>query len=62
MDIDIISIDTIVIEQTYKEPITLLINEKGSILGDMALEPNRGFGIIDQWKIRSLKRHFTFYR
>ena len=57
MDIDIISIDTIVIEQTYKEPITLLINGKGSILSDMALEPNRGFGIVELWKIRSLKRH-----
>lgn len=62
MNTDIVSIDAITIEDILEEPATPLIIEIGSAESETLLPLNRRFGIVDLWKIRSTKRHFTFYR
>lgn len=62
MHTDIISLDSIAIEEIQEKPVILLINETETILPGTTLPPNRRFGIADLWKIRSTKRHFAFYR
>lgn len=62
MNTDIVSIDTITIEDILEEPATPLIIETGSAESETVLPLSRRFGIVDLWKIRSKKRHFTFYR
>lgn len=60
MNTDIVSIDAISIEDMLEEPAIPLLIETGLTLPEPSLPPNRRFGIIDLWKIRSTKRHFTF--
>jgi len=62
MNTDIVSIDAFIIEEMLEEPEPLLINEPGPALPETPLPLIRRFGIVDLWKIRSTKRHFTFYR
>ena len=62
MNTDILSIAPINIEETTEELTTLLVNEAEIILPEIPLSATSRFGIVDLWKIRSTRRHFTFYR
>jgi hypothetical protein len=62
MNADILSIDPIIIEEIPKELTTLLINQAETIPLEVPLPLPSRFGIVDLWKIRSARRHFTFYR
>ena len=61
MNTGIVSIDAITMEELLEAPATHLINETEAI-HETPLPVNRRFGIVDMWKIRNTKRHFTFYR
>ena len=62
MNTDILSIDPIIIEEMPEELTTLLVKKDGTILPETPLPLTSRFGIVDLWKIRSTRRHFTFYR
>ena len=62
MNTDILSLDTIDIEEILEEPATTFAHESGTTNAETPLPVHRRFGIVDLWKIRSTKRHFAFYR
>lgn len=62
MNTDIVSIGDAIIEEMPDEAATPLLIETETTLPEIPLLLNRRFGIVDLWKIRSTKRHFTFYR
>lgn len=61
MNTDIVSIDAI-IEEIFEEPLPPLITQTEVELPETHGPLHRRFGIVDLWKIRNTKRHFTFYR
>lgn len=63
MNTDILDIDAItIIEEMPEERAALLVNEAGSIEAETPPPLATRFGSVDLWKIRSVRRHFTFYR
>ena len=62
MNVEILSMEPIVIKKTREKHVIPLINKTETILPQTALPENRRFGIVDLWKIRKGKRHFTYYR
>ena len=62
MNTDIVSMDATIIEDMLEVPGTPLIIETGAELPETPKPLHRRFGIVDLWKIRRTKRHFSFYR
>lgn len=62
MNTDIVSMDPIIIDEMLEEPANPLIIETGAELPETPKPLHRRFGIVDLWKIRRTKRHFSFYR
>ena len=62
MNKDILSIDPIIIEEIPKKLTTLQVKEDETVLPEPSLPLTSRFGIVDLWKIRNVRRQFTFYR
>ena len=64
MNTYIVSIDDAAIDELLDKTINTLDNEQDNILPEIIshVEVNRRFGIVDLWKIRNSKRHFSIYR
>lgn len=62
MNTNILSIDPVIIEEMPEELTTLPVRTEGAILRETPLPLTSRFGIADLWKIRSVRKHFIFYR
>ncbi|HET9747535.1 MAG TPA: hypothetical protein VFP97_17585 [Chitinophagaceae bacterium] len=62
MNTVVVSIGDAIIEEFPEESVAPLFPEREVSLPEVPFVINRRFGIADLWKIRSTKRHFTFYR
>lgn len=58
----ILSTDANVTDQSSDESIPFQDSESEGVLPELILPVKQSFGIVDLWKIRSLKRHFSIYR
>jgi len=62
MNTDIVSIDDASIEELLEKTINSESSEPEDLLPETLLPVNKRFGVVDLWKIRSTKRHFSIYR
>jgi hypothetical protein len=62
MNAEMLSMEPVVIEKIREKNVRPLIRKTKTILPQTVLPENRRFGIVDLWKIRKAKRHFTYYR
>jgi len=62
MNTDIVSIDAIVIEEVLEKNVALVRDEEETLPPELSLLQTHRFGIVDLWKIRNNKRHFSIYR
>lgn len=62
MNTAIVRIDVVAIEELLEKTLIPVNSELVSLPDETALPVNQRFGIVDLWKIRSAKRHFSFYR
>lgn len=62
MNTDIVSIDAITIEELLEKDTPPETGEDETLLSEVFIPARRRFGIVDLWKIRNVKRHFSIYR
>jgi hypothetical protein len=62
MNTEIVSTDAIVIEEVLEKSMDPVKGEEETLPPEVSLQLSRRFGIVDLWKIRNSKRHFSIYR
>ncbi len=62
MNAEMLSMEPVVIEKIREKNVKPSARKTKTILPQPVLPEERRFGIVDLWKIRKSKRHFTYYR